>query len=424
MIGSGIFLVPGTIAQQVDGDMGWALVAWLAGGALSFIGALTLAELTAMKPDAGGIYVFIRDCFGQVPAFLYGWTLFFVITSGTAAALAAAFSDNLRQIVPMPAVAGKIIAIAFIGLVALINVCGTRFSANIQNVLAVIKIGSVLTISLVLLSSTRGTVDPHNFIPKGANWGVVSAFGMAIISTLWAYEGWQYATYIAEETRNPERDFPRAFLLGMLVVIAIYLIVNVAYCAALTGSGMAKSNNVAVDAIRVTNGRLAATMVVAAFAVSVFGGANGLFLTNTRVFYAMARDGVFFDRLATIHPRFGTPAFAIIWGGCGAAVLALSGTFNQLLTCVIFTGWLFYALAVTCIFVYRRRFPEEHRPYVAPGYPWAPAIFVAVALALAANTLIRQPGRSLLGLSLVSLGLPAHFIWKRIKGTAPKKQFP
>ena len=416
VIGSGIFFVPSTVVRQLNGDTGLTLLAWLAGGVLSYIGALTLAELTTMRPEAGGIYVFIRECFGRLPSFLYGWTLFFVISAGTAAALASAFSENLRHVIPMSTLEAKATAVTLLVVLAIVNVWGTRHSANLQNITTLIKIGSILIISGIIFWKAHGAVGSQIFLPEPVSWSVGSNFGLAMVSILWAYEGWQYATYSAGETLNPQRNFPRAFLMGTGVVITLYLIVNVAYVAILGKFGVMESHNVAADAMNLAIGRYAGAVVVMAIAVSVLSGANALILTNPRVYFAMAKDGVFFSKLARIHPRFHTPAFAIVAGTGWAAVLTLSGTFEQLLTYVIFTGWLFYALAGACVFVYRRRFPKAERKYEVPGYPITPIVFLLVAGALAINTVVHEPRRSLAGLAIVAVGLPAYRIWKRRVG--------
>lgn len=411
VIGSGIFFVPSTIASQLNGDTGLILLVWVGGGMLSFVGALTLAELTTMRPEAGGIYIFIRDCFGRLPAFLYGWTLFFVVSSGTAAALATAFSENLRQIVPLSSFEAKITAVGLLVVLGMLNVRGTRHGANTQNIVTIIKIGSILAISGVLFWKSHNALSIHTFLPQSFSWSALSSFGLAMVGVLWAYEGWQYVTYSAGEIVDPQRIFPRGFFAGTAAVTVMYCTMNVAYIAALGSSGVAQSHNVAADAIGSTMGRPGATLVVIAIAVSVFGGANGLILTNPRVFFAMANDGLFFSKLAKIHTRFHTPAFAIA-AGCGwAAVLAVTGTFEQILTYVIFTGWLFYALAAACVFMYRRRFPDLYRPYRVPGYPWLPILFLVVAAGLAINTLVREPRSSLVGLGIVALGLPAYRVW-------------
>jgi basic amino acid/polyamine antiporter, APA family len=411
IIGSGIFFVPSAIVAQLGQDTGLVLLAWLAGGVLSFIGALSLAELTVMKPEAGGIYVFIRDSFGSLPAFLYGWTLFFVVSSGTVATLAVAFGDNLRRIVPLSTVGTKATAMGLIAALTALNVRGTRQSASVQNVVTALKMVSILAISGVILAKAHATLGARTFLPRRLSWSAGSSFGVALVSVLWAYEGWQYASYTAGESRDPRRNFPRAFFAGIATVMVLYLAANIAYLAALGPSGVASSHNVAADAVTVTTGRSAATLVVIVIALSVFGGVNAVLLTNPRVYFAMAKDGVFFSKLAKVHPRFHTPAFAILVSSGWAGVLVVSGTFKELLTYVIFTGWLFYGLAVACVFVYRRRFPTVQRGYGVPGYPWTPVLFLMAAAGLAVNTLFRQPRSSLAGLAIVALGVPAYRIW-------------
>jgi APA family basic amino acid/polyamine antiporter len=413
IIGSGIFFVPSSIVRQLRGSVPLVLLAWLTGGALCLLGALCVAELTAMKPEAGGLYVFIRDCFGRLPAFLYGWTLFFVIGGGTAAALAVAFAENLRRLFDMPPLETKMAAIGLLALLAFLNVCGTRRSADIQNIATVAKVGLLLSISVALLWKAAHGLPIHGFVPQLGPRPGFSDFGLALISTLWAYEGWQYATYTAGEVVNPERNFPRALLIGTVATAAIYVIVNVAYLSVLGAVGVAESGNVAADAMKLTISQNAEIFIVFAIAISVFSGANGVILTNPRVYYAMANDGLFFSKLAEVHPQFRTPAFAIVAGCLWAGILVCTGTFEQLLTYVIFTGWLFYGLAAACLFVYRARVDISLRPYSVPGYPWSPILFLVLAAGLALNTLIRQPWRSLAGLGIVALGVPAFLLWQR-----------
>ena len=234
-----------------------------------------------------------------------------------------------------------------------------------------------------------------------------------MISVLWAYEGWQYATFSAGETRNPQRDFPRAFLIGSAALIGIYLFANLGYLGAIGPESVAGSNRVAVTAVAAVLGPKAAKLVGLTILISIFSAANSIILTAPRVYYAMANDGLFFKRLSEVHPRFGTPAFAVISAAIWAAVLAASGTFEQLLTYVIFIGWIFYALAAASIFVYRKRAPDASRPYRVPGYPYTPIVFIAAAMALVANTIVTQPSRSAVGLGIVGLGIPAYALWSR-----------
>ena len=240
-----------------------------------------------------------------------------------------------------------------------------------------------------------------------------SGFGLGMISVLWAYEGWQYATFSAGETLNPQRNFPLAFLVGSAALVGIYLFANFAYLAAIGPAGVASSNRVAASAVSLVIGPLAAKFVALAILVSMFSAANSIMLTAPRVFYAMAKDGLFFARLSEVHPRFGTPAFAIIAAATWSAILAASGTFEQLLTYVVFVGWIFYALAAACVFVYRKRVPDAERPYKVPGYPVTPLIFIFAAVALVANTIVMQPGRAAVGLGIVLVGAPAYLIWNK-----------
>jgi len=413
VIGSGIFLVPSTVLRQFDGFILPAMLAWLAGGLVSLLGALTYAELGAMKPAVGGLYVYIRDGFGRFPAFLFGWTLFFVITSGSVATLAVAFSAYLGEIVPLTPALAKLIAVLMIAVVALVNVRGTRASANLQNWTTATKVSAILGLSVALLWLGRGfqgsglaawpALDPSSF---------ASRFGLAMISVLWAYEGWQYVTYSAGEVVQAQRNLPRGLLIGMVALIAIYLIANLGYLAALGPTGAANSDRLAATAVATVFNPAAARLVALMILISIFSATNGIMLASPRVYYAMARDRLFFQRLGEVHRRFKTPAFAILAGAVWSAILAVTGTFEQLLTYVVFIGWIFYALAAASIFVYRKRMPEAARPYRVPGYPFTPLLFIAAAVALALNTIATQPARAGVGLGIVLLGAPAYLIWR------------
>jgi basic amino acid/polyamine antiporter, APA family len=415
VIGSGIFLVPGAVLRPVGGSVAAAIGVWLTGGVLSLIGALTYGELTAMHPGAGGLYIFIKDCFGPLMGFLYGWTLFFVISSGSIATLAVAFSNYLSEFVSFPPLMAKAISVAMILLIALVNVRGTRESADLQNVMTMTKVFAIVAMSLALLWIGKNplfvaTSHPH---PQDQMAGsLFTGFGLAMVSVLWAYEGWQYATFSAGESLNPQRDFPRAFLIGSAALIGIYLLANFGYLAALGSEGVERSDRVAMTAMAAIGHPGLNKLVGIAILISIFSAANSICLTAPRVYYAMARDGVFFPRLAEVHPRFGTPAFAVISSSIWAAVLAWTGTFGQLLTYVVFVGWIFYSLAAASVFVYRKRAPNAVRPYRVPGYPWTPMVFIASALALVTNTIAAQPVRSAVGIGIVALGIPAFFAWR------------
>jgi APA family basic amino acid/polyamine antiporter len=413
VIGSGIFISPGAVLRKVDGLVAPALLVWFVGGGLSLLGALTYGELSARRPEAGGLYVYIRDCFGRFPAFMFGWTLFFVIGSGTMATLAVAFSAYLGAIVPVSPVAARMISIFMIAVIMIINVRSTRRSADLQNWTTAIKVGAIIIMSGALLWLGRGyTASSAAMWPAAAERSIVTGFGLAMISVLWAYEGWQYATYSAGETLDAQRNFPRAFFLGTAVLIAVYMLANISYLAALGPTEASQTDSIAAVSVAAVASPTAAKLVSLAILVSIFSAANSTVLTAPRVFYAMASDGLFFRRLAEVHPRFGTPAFAIIASSMWAALLAASGTFEQLLTYVIFIGWIFYALAAACVFVYRKRDAGQQLPYRVPGYPWTPLLFIIAAAALVANTVIAQPLDAARGLAIVILGAPAYLIWR------------
>jgi basic amino acid/polyamine antiporter, APA family len=417
VIGSGIFIVPATVLRQTAGDLGPAMLVWLIAGVLSLLGALTYGELGASRPEAGGLYVYIRDAFGPLPAFLYGWASFFVITTGSTATLAVAFSSYLGQLVPVSPLAGKVVAIAVILLIATINIRGTRQSANVQNWSTAAKVGGILVMSVALLARGRGFEADVHVWPASMTAGLLSGIGLAMIGVLWAYEGWQYVTFSAGEARDPQRTFPRAIIAGTMVLIALYLLANVAYVAALGPAGVQATDRVAATAVTALFGPAAGNLIAVVILISMFSAANSLSLTAPRMYYAMARDGVFFRKLAEVHPRFRTPAFAIAAAAAWAIVLAATGTFDQLLTYVVFAGWIFYGLGAMSIFVFRRREPRAVRPFRVPGYPLTPVLFVVASAAIVLNTLVTQPGRAFAGLAVVLAGAPAYWIWRRSSRT-------
>jgi APA family basic amino acid/polyamine antiporter len=317
----------------------------------------------------------------------------------------------------------KVVAIAMIVVLTIVNVKGTRTSADLQNWTTGIKVGALLLMSVALLALGRGFQTSSDAIwPSTFSGSLVSGFGLAMVGVLWAYEGWQYPTFNAGEVVNPQRNFPRAFLVGSAALIGIYLLANFAYVAALGPVGVAESTSVAPQSLTVVVNPTAAKLIAITILVSVFSAANSNVLTCPRVYYAMANDGLFFGKLAEVHPRFGTPAFAIVAGSACAAVLAMAGTFNELLTYVVFSGWIFYGLTAATIFVYRKRLTDAQRPYNVPGYPWTPLLFIAAAFVLVANTLVNNlrdsPTKTALALGIIVLGLPAYLIW-RSRSTTP-----
>ncbi|BAH39073.1 MAG TPA: amino acid permease [Gemmatimonas aurantiaca] len=414
VIGSGIYLVPSVVLRETGMRPGVALAVWTVGGVLSLLGALTYAELGAAKPDAGGLYSYLRDAFGPLPAFLYGWTMFFIIASGSIATLAVAFSSYLGQLVTLSPLGARVTSVVLILLLAAINVRGTRNSANLQNFTTVAKVVGLLALAGVLI--TLGKASSTERIDIASPELTMTGIGGAMIAVLWAYEGWQYVTFSAGEARDPQREFPRAISMATAALVAIYLVANIGYVAALGPEGVAGSERVAAQSVAWVLGTAAGNAVGALILISILSAANGLFLTTPRMFFAMARDGVFFRRLADVHPRFETPAFAIGAIAVWSIVLALTGTFQQLLTYVVFTGWGFYALGGVAVFALRRRAPNMPRPFRVPGYPVTPILFVLAAVALVLNTMITQPSRAAVGLGAVLLGAPVYYLWRRRSG--------
>jgi APA family basic amino acid/polyamine antiporter len=420
VIGSGIFLTPGLILQQLRGSVGFALLVWIVGGALSLLGALTYAELSATNPEAGGLYCFIRDGFGRAPAFLYGWSLFLVIASGSVAALARAFTRYLAEIIPLSAAGATVVSVVMIGVVTAVNVWGTRKSSDLQNWTTLVKVLLIVLLSGFLLSLGHHASELPAATGTTQNGSALfSSFGLAMIAVLWAYEGWQFGTYSAGEVLDPQKSFPRAFLLGSLILVGLYLIANVAYLVALGPAAATASDAIAATAAAAVLGPWAGKIIALTILISTFSAANSVVLTAPRVFYAMANDNLFFKKLAEVHPRFRTPAAAVIALGVWSAVLACAGKFAELIGGVIFIGWIFYGLGAAAIFPLRRASQAKPIPYRVPGYPFTPFVFVLAAAAIVANAIylaFRDPVqfRNLAAaIVLFLLGLPAYYFWRR-----------
>lgn len=388
------------------------MLVWLVGGILSLFGALAYAELGAMDQSSGGLYAFIRDAFGRFPAFLYGWTLFFVIGAGTIATLAVAAANYMGQFAELSPMVKKVIAVVLIGVMMIINVGGTRQSASVQNWATGIKVAAILLMSGLLFALGNAPVSPAAMWPSSLGGSFFSAVGVAMISVLWAYEGWQYVTFSGGEALDPQRSLPRAITLGTASLIVIYMIANFAYLAALGAERVAASDRVAGEAVAAVIGPWAGRAIAVAIIVSMYSAAHATVITAPRVYYSMARDGVFFARLADVHKRFGTPAIAIVASCIWSMVLAATGTFEQLLTYVVFVGWIFYALGAASVIVLRYKRPDVPRPFRVPGYPVTPILFVLAAIAIVGNTIVTNPLQAAIGLGVVFLGAPAYLIWR------------
>ncbi|MBC7363187.1 MAG: amino acid permease [Candidatus Aminicenantes bacterium] len=419
VIGSGIFLVPAKIALEVKSPLLMLLV-WVVGGFLSFLGALTFAELGAAMPEAGGMYVYLREAYGPLLSFLFGWTLFLVIDSGAIATLAVAFSANyLPYFFKLTPLMSKIIAVLFILFLAAVNYVGVRWGANLQNLLTLIKVGAIAGICGVIFIFGHGQVK--NFFepqPGKFSFDLVSTFGVAMVATFWAYKGWESATYSAGEVKKPGRNMPLGLLFGLSIVIGLYLLANLAYLYVLPAPVVAATPRVAAEAMKVAVGPLGASIISFVILFSIMGAANQNLICSPRVYFAMSRDGLFFKNIARVHPRFLTPHISIIFISIWSIILSLSGTFEQLFTYVVFGQWLFFGLTGAAVFVLRKKRPDLPRPYRTWGYPFTPAIFVLAAFLISVNSLVKEFWNSLAGLGIILLGLPAYFYWKGKQGRA------
>jgi len=420
IIGSGIFLVPAEIARAVH-TPGWMLAVWVIGGVLTLLGAFSLAELGAAMPEAGGIYTFIGRAFGPLLGFLCGWMMFTVITGGSIATLGAAFPIYLGAFVPLTPVTTKLVSIVAIAVMTWINIVGVKHGARLGNVLTVLKVGGlvamVLAIFLLPGPSAAAGAAPAPPLPTGPV--PVGAIGIALVAVLWAYEGWHDISFAAAEMKDPQRNFPRAVIGGVAIVITLYLLANLAYLKVLTPAEIAASPRVALTAMTRVTGEWGGKILTAAILCSILGAMNSLILAGPRAYYQMAKDKLFFERVSRVHPKWRTPVESLIFQGVWASFLVLFiGGFSQLFTYVIFGGWIFYGLAVLSVIVLRRKAPEMPRPFHVPGYPVVPLLFGVVALGIVLNTLVETPRESGFGLAFIALGIPVYLVQRAVRRRA------
>jgi len=416
VVGSGIFIVPAVIASEVASPL-LILSVWVVGGLLSFFGALAFAELSAAYPQAGGIYVYLRESYGSLIAFLFGWTVFLVIDSGAIATLAVGISTKyLPYFLPLSDATAKLVSVMIIVMLVVINYVGVRWGANLQNFLTIIKFFALVVVSVIVFIFVKG--NTANFVkpaPESFSWGLFGSFGVALVAVLWAYKGWEAATYSAGETKRPEKNVPWGIFIGMIAVIVIYFITNLAYLYAFPASQMAQSDRIASDAMSVAIGPIGATVIAVIILLSMTGAANQVLLTSPRIYYAMAKDGLFFSKLSSVHSKFLTPHISIVVIGIWSIILSLSGTFEQLFTYVIFGQWIFFGLTAGAVIILRKKRPDLPRPYKTVGYPFTPIIFILAALVISLNTLVNEFFNALAGLVIICLGLPAYFYWRNKK---------
>ncbi|HKH47324.1 MAG TPA: amino acid permease [Thermoanaerobaculia bacterium] len=436
VVGTGIFLTTSDIARVLP-DSGLILWVWVAGGLLTLAGALTYAELGVMFPRAGGLYHYLREAYGPLWGFLYGWIAFLVIMSGGIATIAVGFGKYLASFVPslaetafavripgLPAWEISGIQLAAVGSIVLltgVNHLGLEEGAWVQNALTVVKVGSILVFGVLAFlvpapATSEAATAPASPVPMGG--ALLVAFGVAMVATLWTYDGWYGLTCSAGEVRDPARSLPRGLILGTVAVIGLYLLLNLAYVRALPVAAMAAEPRIAEAAAGRLFGAAGARLVTVAVLVSAFGCISSTILYSSRIYLPMAADGLFFRSLAAVHPRFRTPVRSLWAQSAWAAVLALSGTYEQLYTYVVFASVVFHAAIAAAVFVFRRCRPDLPRPYRTWGYPVVPALFILACLLLIGNTLVDSPRESLAGLGLLALGLPAYALFRR-QGSHP-----
>jgi basic amino acid/polyamine antiporter, APA family len=419
MIGSGIFIVPATVAAEVRSPL-LMLAVWIVGGLMSMFGALSLAELAAAHPETGGLYVYLREAYGPLVGFLFGWALLLIIDTGTIATLSLAFATKyLPHFIPLGPAGQKAAAVLFIFVLIAINYVGVKQGAFVQNLLTVLKFAALSGIVLCIFLFASGDWGNLSAQPSsGLGGGLVGAFGLALVSALWAYKGFEVSTCNAGETRNPSKTVPIGLIAGCGLVTLLYILANVAYLYAVPAAEMAKSDRIAATAMNVAVGPIGASLVAFIILFSILGAANGHVMTGPRVYYAMAKDGLFFRKMAEIHPKYRTPHFALLAVGLWSTVICLvpGGTFEQLLKYAVFGAWIFLGLAAFGVIVLRRKRPDLPRPYKTLGYPVTPILFVLSALFVIVNTIIQSFWNAFAGLALIALGIPAYLYWNRKRG--------
>jgi APA family basic amino acid/polyamine antiporter len=429
VIGSGIFAVPKAMTLEV-GSPGMVFVVWVFGGILTLFGALTYAELAAAIPEAGGEYAYLRTAYGPFFGFLYGWTQAWVAKSGSVATLAtlffyylANFSPGLEGtlwIIPLPIGPGggpleirwgQLCAMAVILILGFVNYFGVKVGGGLQIAVTILKVSLIMAVVVIGMTSSVGSVSNYSTsIPAAGGW---SGFFAALVAALWAYDGWNNVSMVASEVRNPQRNLPVALIGGVLAVIAIYLLTNLAYFYVLPAADVAASNRVAADMMRRILGDGGAAAVSVAAMISIFAALNGSILSGSRVPYALARDGLFFRSCAYVQPKYSTPSKSILLLSVWSSVLVLTGRYEELYTLVIFPSWILYAMATASVIVLRKTRPDLPRPYKTIGYPVVPVLFVLVAVALIFSTLFKSPRESVLGLGIIAAGLPVYWRWRR-----------
>ena len=430
IIGVGIFTTTGLIADALPNPT-LIICVWILGGLLTLCGALTYAELGAALPRAGGEYVFVKEAYGPLFGFLNGWTYFSVVNPGSIAALAIGLSFNLQRFWPRISLTadllsvqlgglswgfspGQALAILIILLFSTINYCGVRAGSLTQNLLTVAKLGAILAIAILGLLLGQGNWHYLSMTYSAtAPAGLVEPLSLAMVAVIFAFTGWFTSTYVASEIKEPQRNVPYSIIWGTVIVMVVYVLINVAYLYALPVGQMKGVINIAEAAARALFGDSASVFVSLAIIVSILGAINSVVLTAPRIYFAMARDGLFFPTAAQVHPKFRTPANSIVIQAIWSCILVLSGSFSQLLTYTVVAMLAFSIMTGSANLVLRRNRPDLRRPYRTFGFPWVPGVFVTSYVLILVNTVISRPKEGLLGLAIVAMGVPVYFYWKK-----------
>jgi APA family basic amino acid/polyamine antiporter len=421
IIGSGIFRSPQVVAQRVQ-TPGLTLLVWLIGGVIALIGAFIYAELGGRSPRAGGQYVYLRDTFGPLPAFLYAWALLLIIATGAIAAVAVTFADYALALLGTENGPRTLLASGAIVLLSAINYAGVKPGAVTQNIFTVLKLAALGALIAAGLAAAAGLIDMPALVaePVARPANVLLAIGAALVPVLFSIGGWQQTNFIAEEIIEPERNLPRALIIGVVGVVIVYLLANYTYLATLGAAGLAASDAPAADSMTRLVGNGGRTLITAGIVVSTFGFLNLVILVTPRVIQAMAADGLFIPRLARLHPRYRTPGAAIVLQGIWALILVQSGRYGALLDYVVFADWIFFGMTAASLFVYRARDrsdPGRYEGFRMPGHPVLPALFIAAALYVVIGSVSSNPGNAARGAALLALGIPVFF-WSRRRAAA------
>lgn len=415
IIGSGIFLNPALVAERVR-TAELTMVVWVVGGGIALIGALVFAELGARRPVAGGGYVYLRDAYGDLAAFLYAWTLLLVIATGAIAAVAVTFAGYTATLLGWGPAARLPLAVGAICVLSVVNYVGVKPGAITQNVLTVLKLGAlaILIVAGLTLAPSLPATGPLPTLPPQQ---ILLAVGAALVPVLFAFGGWQQTNFVAEELINPERNLPRALVAGVSIVVAVYLLANLAYLRTLGVAGLAGSSAPAADAVSALLGPRGRGLMAAGIAISTFGFLNLVILVSPRVYQAMAQDGLFFPSLARLHHRHGTPAAAIVFQGGWAVILTLTGRYGDLLDYVVFGDWIFFAAVASTVFVFRAREQSGRESstlrFRMPGFPLLPLMFLLASLFVVVGSIVSNPGNALKGTVLILLGVPVFRFWSK-----------